>query len=254
MRRSPSTLGSTRIPNPAIARLARKAGAFRLSALIYEKARTILTEWLETLVRKSVILSDHGRRKTVLEQDVITVLRQMGLDQVGVSLKGRCPVYPSQTRKTKGTKVRNFTHRGGGLFGDLAGTLKSVADDTIDAAGDVGDDLEEGAENVVDQVGGARKHRWHPGTVTRREITYYQRRSECVVIPASIFRRLIRDVASNYKTELKISEPAFLLFQSAAENFLLTLFRRAVMLSVTIGERKTLRPGDLEAALRLPDY
>ncbi len=66
------------ITKPAIRRLARRGGVKRISALIYEEARTVLRTFLESVVKDSVTYCEHAKRKTVTALDVVYALKRQG--------------------------------------------------------------------------------------------------------------------------------------------------------------------------------
>jgi histone H4 len=71
------------ITKPAIRRLARRGGVKRISALIYEEARTVLKNFLENVIRDSVTYTEHARRKTVTAMDVVYALKRQGRSLYG---------------------------------------------------------------------------------------------------------------------------------------------------------------------------
>merc|ERR1719263_912534 len=64
------------VTKPAIRRLARRGGVKRISALIYEEARTVLKGFLENVIRDSVTYCVHAKRKTVTALDVVYALKR----------------------------------------------------------------------------------------------------------------------------------------------------------------------------------
>jgi histone H4 len=50
----------------------------RISALIYDEARSNLKSFLEGVVRDSVTYTEHARRKTVTAMDVVYALKRHG--------------------------------------------------------------------------------------------------------------------------------------------------------------------------------
>ena len=66
------------VTKPAIRRLARRGGVKRISALIYEEARTVLKGFLENVIRDSVTYCEHAKRKTVTALDVVYALKRQG--------------------------------------------------------------------------------------------------------------------------------------------------------------------------------
>lgn len=66
------------ITKPAIRRLARRGGVKRISALIYDEARTVLKGFLENVIRDSVTYTEHSKRKTVTALDVVYASKRQG--------------------------------------------------------------------------------------------------------------------------------------------------------------------------------
>jgi histone H3 len=71
-----------------------------------------------------------------------------------------------------------------------------------------------------------KPHRFRPGTVALREIRRYQKSTE-LLIRKLPFQRLIREIAQEYKTDLKFQSTALLAMQEAAEAYLVGLFESA---------------------------
>merc|ERR1711908_111819 len=75
----------------------------------------------------------------------------------------------------------------------------------------------------VPQTGGVKKpHRYRftrPGTVALREIRKYQKSTE-LLIRKLPFQRLVREIAQDYKTDLRFQSHAVLALQEASEAYL----------------------------------
>jgi histone H3 len=68
-------------------------------------------------------------------------------------------------------------------------------------------------------LGGIKKpHRWRPGTVALREIRRYQRSSE-LLIRKLPFQRLVREIAQEFKTDLRFQSAAIAALQEASVTF-----------------------------------
>jgi len=66
-------------------------------------------------------------------------------------------------------------------------------------------------------VGGVKRpHRYRPGTVALREIRRYQKSTE-LLIRKLAFQRLVREIAQEYRTDLKFTAPSILALQEIAE-------------------------------------
>jgi histone H3 len=80
------------------------------------------------------------------------------------------------------------------------------------------------ARKSAPATGGVKKpHRYRPGTVALREIRKYQKSTE-LLIRKLPFQRLVREIAQDYKTDLRFQSSAVLALQEAAEAYLVGLF------------------------------
>src|ERR1700761_8017083 len=73
------------------------------------------------------------------------------------------------------------------------------------------------ARKSAPATGGVKKpHRYRPGTVALREIRRYQKSTE-LLIRKLPFQRLVREIAQDFKTDLRFQSSAILALQEAAE-------------------------------------
>ena len=80
------------------------------------------------------------------------------------------------------------------------------------------------ARKSAPATGGVKKpHRYRPGTVALREIRRYQKSTE-LLIRKLPFQRLVREIAQDFKTELRFQSSAVLALQEASEAYLVGLF------------------------------
>ena len=76
------------------------------------------------------------------------------------------------------------------------------------------------ARKSAPAAGGVKKpHRYRPGTVALREIRRYQKSTE-LLIRKLPFQRLVREIAQEFKTDLRFQGSAVLALQEAAEAYL----------------------------------
>uniref|UniRef100_A0AC34RH34 Histone H2A/H2B/H3 domain-containing protein n=1 Tax=Panagrolaimus sp. JU765 TaxID=591449 RepID=A0AC34RH34_9BILA len=76
------------------------------------------------------------------------------------------------------------------------------------------------ARKSAPATGGVKKpHRYRPGTVALREIRRYQKSTE-LLIRKLPFQRLVREIAQDFKTDLRFQSSAVLALQEAAEAYL----------------------------------
>ncbi|KAE9421295.1 hypothetical protein Angca_006529, partial [Angiostrongylus cantonensis] len=65
--------------------------------------------------------------------------------------------------------------------------------------------------------GGVKKpHRYHPGTVALRKIRRYQKSTK-LLIRKLPFKRLVREIAQDLKTDLRLQSSAVMVLQEASE-------------------------------------
>ena len=73
------------------------------------------------------------------------------------------------------------------------------------------------ARKSAPATGGIKKpHRFRPGTVALREIRRYQKSTE-LLIRKLPFQRLVREIAQDFKTDLRFQSSAVLALQEASE-------------------------------------
>ncbi len=98
--------------------------------------------------------------------------------------------------------------------------------------------------------GGVKKpHRYRPGTVALREIRKYQKSTE-LLIRKLPFQRLVREIASEYKNDLRFQSSAVLALQEAAESYMIGLFEDTNLCAIH-GKRVTIMPKDMQLARRI---
>ena len=98
--------------------------------------------------------------------------------------------------------------------------------------------------------GGVKKpHRYRPGTVALREIRRYQKSTE-LLIRKLPFQRLVREIAQDFKTDLRFQSSAVLALQEAAEAYLVGLFEDTNLCAIH-AKRVTIMPKDIQLARRI---
>ncbi|BGP25844.1 histone H3 [Rhodotorula toruloides] len=98
--------------------------------------------------------------------------------------------------------------------------------------------------------GGVKKpHGYRPGTVALREIRRYQKSTE-LLIRKLPFQRLVREIAQDFKTDLRFQSSAVMALQEAAEAYLVSLFEDTNLAAIH-AKRVTIQPKDIQLARRL---
>jgi histone H3 len=99
-------------------------------------------------------------------------------------------------------------------------------------------------------TGGVKKpHRYRPGTVALRQIRKYQK-STNLLIRMAPFQRLVREIAQDYKTDIRFQSSAILALQEASEAYLVRLFEDTNLCAIH-AKRVTIMPKDMILARRI---
>uniref|UniRef100_A0A453MV92 Core Histone H2A/H2B/H3 domain-containing protein n=1 Tax=Aegilops tauschii subsp. strangulata TaxID=200361 RepID=A0A453MV92_AEGTS len=106
------------------------------------------------------------------------------------------------------------------------------------------------ARKSAPTTGGVKKpHRYRPGTVALREIRKYQKSTD-LLIRKLPFQRLVREIAQDFKTDLRFQSHAVLALQEAAEAYLVGLFEDTNLCAIH-AKRVTIMPKDIQLARRI---
>mmetsp|Transcript_49651 Transcript_49651/g.97357 ORF Transcript_49651/g.97357 Transcript_49651/m.97357 type:complete len:137 (+) Transcript_49651:48-458(+) len=106
------------------------------------------------------------------------------------------------------------------------------------------------ARKVAPVAGGVKKtKRYRPGTLALREIRTYQKSTD-LLIRKLPFSRLVREIATDFKNDLRFQSTAILALQEAAESYLVTLFEDTNLCAIH-AKRVTIMPKDIQLARRI---
>merc|ERR1712093_951666 len=89
-----------------------------------------------------------------------------------------------------------------------------------------------------------KPHRYKPGTVALREIRRYQKSTE---LP---FQRLVREIAQDFKSDLRFQSSAIGALQESVEAYLVSLFEDTNLCAIH-AKRVTIQSKDIQLARRL---
>merc|ERR1711976_244803 len=96
-------------------------------------------------------------------------------------------------------------------------------------------------------TGGVKKpHRFRPGTVALREIRRFQKSTE-LLIRKLPFQRLVREIASEFRNDLRFQSSAVLALQEASEAYMVGLFEDTNLCAIH-AKRVTIMPKDMQLA------
>ncbi|KAI5477872.1 histone H3.2-like protein [Pseudohyphozyma bogoriensis] len=91
---------------------------------------------------------------------------------------------------------------------------------------------------------GRKPHRWRPGTVALREIRRYQKTTEHLIRKLP-FQRLVREIAQDYKADLRFQRSALEVLQTASEDYLVALFEDTLLCALH-AKRVTIQDKDMK--------
>lgn len=94
-----------------------------------------------------------------------------------------------------------------------------------------------------------KPHRFKPGTVALREIRKFQKSTD-LLIRKLPFQRLVREIATEFKADLRFQSQAVLALQEAAEAYMVSLFEDTNLCAIH-AKRVTIMPKDIQLARRI---
>ena len=98
-------------------------------------------------------------------------------------------------------------------------------------------------------MGIKKPHRYRPGTVALREIRKYQKSTD-LLIRKLPFQKVVREIAGEFKSDLRFQSQAVLALQEAAEAYLVGLFEDTNLCAIH-AKRVTIMPKDMQLAKRI---
>lgn len=106
------------------------------------------------------------------------------------------------------------------------------------------------ARKMADHPSGVKKpHRYRPGTVALREIRRYQKSTD-FLIRKRPFQKLVREIAQDFKVDLRFQSTAILALQEASEAYLVGIFEDTNLCAIH-AKRVTIMPKDIQLARRI---
>merc|ERR1712063_179425 len=106
-----------------------------------------------------------------------------------------------------------------------------------------------GAKKSAASGGVKKPHRFRPGTVALREIRRYQKSTD-LLIRKLPFQRLVREIAQDYKSDLRFQSSAVAALQEASEAYLVSLFEDTNLCAIHV-KRVTIMTKDIQLARRI---
>lgn len=94
-----------------------------------------------------------------------------------------------------------------------------------------------------------RKRRFRPGALALKEIRKYQKTTDLLIRRAP-FQRLVREIAQDFRSDLRFQSTAIVALQEAAESYLVGLFEDTNLCAIH-AHRVTIMPKDVQLARRI---
>ena len=94
-----------------------------------------------------------------------------------------------------------------------------------------------------------KPHRYRAGTAALKDIRHFQK-STALLICKLPFQRLVREIAQDFKTDLRFQSAAILCLQEAAEAYLVGLFEDTNLCTIHAKGVKIM-PRDIQLARRI---
>ena len=98
-------------------------------------------------------------------------------------------------------------------------------------------------------VGIKKPFRYRPGTLALREIRKYQKSTD-LLLRRRPFSYLVREIAQDYRSDLRFQASAIVALQEASETYLTELFEDTNLLAIH-ARRVTIMPKDMRLARRI---
>jgi histone H3/H4 len=97
------------------------------------------------------------------------------------------------------------------------------------------------------KVSRSRRKKKSPGVNALMQVRFYQKRHDCLNIPMLPFSRFVREVAQDYKSDIKLTKNALIILQYSMENYLVNLLKKALYNAIH-ANRVRIEPKDIQLA------
>jgi histone H3/H4 len=78
-----------------------------------------------------------------------------------------------------------------------------------------------------------------------KEVAHYQKQADCLYFPRAAFADLIREVALDFKEDIRLFKDAIMVAQVCMEGLVVHVLEMAQVAAIHDGKRHTLQPEDL---------
>ncbi|XP_040006933.1 uncharacterized protein LOC120802830 [Xiphias gladius] len=206
---------------------------------ISSKAMSIMNSFVsdifERIAGEASRLAHYNKRSTITSREIQTAVRLLlpgELAKHAVSEGTKAVTKYTSSKRTKMARTKQTARKSTGG----KAPRKQLAT--------------KAARKSAPATGGVKKpHRYRPGTVALREIRRYQKSTE-LLIRKLPFQRLVREIAQDFKTDLRFQSSAVMALQEASEAYLVGLFEDTNLCAIH-AKRVTIMPKDIQLARRI---
>ncbi|XP_039512623.1 uncharacterized protein LOC120468049 [Pimephales promelas] len=207
--------------------------------------------------KKTRIIPRHLQLAVRNDEELNKLLGRVTIAQGGVLPNIQAVLLPKKTEKPAKTKQRDFVkirdlHNNWelGRKTTAMARTKQTARKSTGGKAPRKQLATKAARKSAPATGGVKKpHRYRPGTVALREIRRYQKSTE-LLIRKLPFQRLVREIAQDFKTDLRFQSSAVMALQESSEAYLVGLFEDTNLCAIH-AKRVTIMPKDIQLARRI---
>ena len=236
------------LTKPAFRKLARRAGVKRISSLCYEELRSVVKVFLENVLRTTITITEHARHKTVKSRDVLAAARLQGHPLI-INPESGVRGERSRARKTSPKSAKGTEKPKSVAKASSKAASRPASKASSKAPASKAGTKKHTKKSAAAPAGTKKAHRFRPGTVALREIKRYQRSDE-LIFPILAFDRLVREIAQDYKTDLRFGKGAFAAIHLFTEYYIVDLLMDTQLSSIH-AKRVTIMPKDIQLARRI---
>jgi len=194
-----------------------------------------------------VTITEHARHKTVKSRDVLAAAR---LQNTPLIINPESGVKGERSRVRHGKSSPASKSKSASKSKPASKSApKSKAASKAKGASKAASKAKSASKRAASAPGTKKAHRFRPGTVAIREIRRYQRSDE-LIFPILAFDRLVREVAQDYKTNLRFGKGAFRAIHLFTEYYVVSLLQDT-QLAALHARRFTIMPKDIQIARRI---
>lgn len=95
------------------------------------------------------------------------------------------------------------------------------------------------------------EHRFKPGTAAIKEVAYQRKNEECLSFAKTNFKRVMMEIAQDYKTDLRWQSGVAAVLQQYIESYVVGLASEAALMARREDGRTTIMPKDVQMVRRI---